>query len=146
MSDPVTTLIVAHLDTTPTPVTSGGHYRSAIGISEAQGRGEPPQNPNQKEEPPMTTISNEPLLYGYVGKNVLIRTVTNYYTGYVNAVDKRFIHLIDAAWIADTGRFSDALANGTLSEVEPYPGSVLVAIGAIVDITEWAHSLPRVRK
>lgn len=78
------------------------------------------------------------------GKNVLIRTVTNFYTGNVAAVDDRWITLTDAAWIADTGRFSGALATGTLDEVEPYPdGEVFVAVGAVVDVCDWAHDLPR---
>ena len=54
--------------------------------------------------------------------------------------------LDDAAWIADTGRFSDALKNGNLNEVEPYPGSCFVSAGAVVDVSEWAHELPRTRK
>lgn len=56
------------------------------------------------------------------------------------------IVLADAAWIADSGRFSVALATGTLSEVEPYPGECIVSRGAIVDVSLWAHPLPRVPK
>lgn len=42
-----------------------------------------------------------------VGSSVLIRAVTNYYTGRVVAVDKDEALLLDAAWISDTGRFSE---------------------------------------
>lgn len=74
---------------------------------------------------------------------VFIRTVTHYYTGRVVSVADGFVTLADAAWIADTGRFATALETGTLSEVEPYPGEVAVAIGAIVDVAPWEHELPR---
>jgi hypothetical protein len=78
-----------------------------------------------------------------VGENVIIRTVTHYFTGRVAGESERWIALEDAAWVADTGRFAEALRTGKLSEVEPYPGSCLVAIGAVVDVAPWPHSLPR---
>jgi hypothetical protein len=79
------------------------------------------------------------------GINVIIRTVTNYFTGKVIVQSDHWITLVDAAWIADTGRWSDAISHGTLNEVEPYPADqpVHIAIGAIVDITSWNHELPR---
>jgi hypothetical protein len=82
-----------------------------------------------------------------IGKKVLVRTVTHYYTGLLAGVtggdDGVWLHLADAAWIADTGRFHTALATGTLSEVEPYPADCWVSAGAVVDVCEWAHELPR---
>lgn len=78
-----------------------------------------------------------------VGQKVFIRTVTNYFTGKIVAIDKTFVTLTDAAWVASTGRFCAALTSGTLDEVEPYPDNICVAIGAIVDITAWRHALPR---
>lgn len=49
-----------------------------------------------------------------------------------------------ASWIPDTGRFSEGLTSGMLKEVEPYPdGEVLINIGAVIDISEWSHDLPR---
>ncbi len=81
------------------------------------------------------------------GKSVFIRTVTNYYTGRIAAnPPKGFVLLEEAAWIADTGRFSAALKSGTLSEIEPFPGAVAVSLGAIVDISPWDHELPRAVK
>jgi hypothetical protein len=81
------------------------------------------------------------------GKNVLVRTVTNYYTGRLASNGANgWLQLDDAAWIADTGRFSTALAKGTLSEVEPYPGTCYISAGAVVDISEWTHDLPRTVK
>ena len=81
-----------------------------------------------------------------MGKTVFIRTVTMYHTGRVVDMDDKFIVLEDAAWIADTGRFSDALKSGNLSEVEPVDGLVRVSLGAIVDVFEWSHELPREKK
>jgi hypothetical protein len=81
-----------------------------------------------------------------VGNQVFIRAVTNYYTGRIVEITEGEILLVDAAWIADTGRFSDALKTGNLNEVEPYPNLVAVGRGAIVDVTHWPHELPRVQK
>lgn len=81
-----------------------------------------------------------------IGKNFLIRTVTMYHTGRVVAINDKFLVLEDAAWIPDTGRFSDALKTGELAEVEPVDGRVRVSLGAVVDIFEWNHELPRTQK
>ena len=80
-----------------------------------------------------------------IGKNVIVRTVTNYYTGSLVSCAE-YLHLEDAAWIADTGRFATALATGKLSEIEPYPADCWVAAGSVVDISEWRHELPRTQK
>ncbi len=77
------------------------------------------------------------------GKPVFVRTVTHHYTGRLVGVSDGFVQLDDAAWIADDGRFADALASGKLAEVEPYPGTCYVSLGSIVDISEWLHDLPR---
>jgi len=80
------------------------------------------------------------------GAAVFIRTVTHNYIGRVVSVDDTFITLEDAAWIADSGRWAAALATGSLSEVEPFPGECMVGIGAVVDVSPWAHTLPRETK
>jgi hypothetical protein len=77
-----------------------------------------------------------------VGNKVFIRTVTNYLTGKIVKIDKNFIELSTAAWIADTGRFSIALKTGVFSEVEPFPNNVCVSIFSIVDCCEWKFDLP----
>lgn len=82
----------------------------------------------------------------YNGKNVFIRTVTHHYTGRLAAVGEGFLLLEDAAWIPDDGRFTQALAEGTLNEVEPYPGECLINLGAVLDLSEWLHDLPRSQK
>jgi len=78
-----------------------------------------------------------------VGNAVFVRTVTLYYTGRVAEITPESVVLTDAAWIADTGRFSEALRTGTLGEVEPFSLPVEIGRGAIVDVTTWPHALPR---
>ena len=85
------------------------------------------------------------LLEKYIGANVFIRTVITYFTGRLVEVDEKFIRLQMAAWIADTGRFHNALANSKFDEVEPYVNDVLVSIGSIIDITT-IDKLPTVQK
>lgn len=82
-----------------------------------------------------------------VGENVLIRGVTLYYVGYVERVTEQEVVLSDASWVASTGRFNEALVNGTLDEVEPFPhGEVVVGRGAIMDVSRWPHALPKAAK
>jgi hypothetical protein len=81
-----------------------------------------------------------------VGAAVLIRTVTFYYSGRVILLTPEEIVLEDAAWIADTGRFSTALKSGTFNEVEPFVGAVSIARASVVDVTPWTHDLPKVQK
>ncbi len=78
-----------------------------------------------------------------VGKKVFIRTVTMHYTGRIATITDYDLVLEDAAWIADSGRFANALQTGELSEVEPFPGAAIIPLGCIVDVSEWAHDLPR---
>ena len=80
------------------------------------------------------------------GTSVFVRTVTYHYTGRIVAITDSDIVLEDAAWVADSGRFANALATGTLNEVEPYPDRVIIARGGIVDCCEWKHPLPRKTK
>lgn len=83
-----------------------------------------------------------------LGNKVFIRSVTHHYTGLIVGVSKDEILLKDAAWIADNGRFSAALASGQFNEVEPYPADAIVAVarGAVLDTSDWKHDLPRTVK
>ncbi len=81
-----------------------------------------------------------------IGENYLIRTVTMTDTGKLVEVGEHELVLEDAAWIADTGRFSDALKSGTFSEVEPFPeGKLIIGRGSIVDAVK-IKTLPRKQK
>lgn len=97
--------------------------------------------------PPLANPNSTPAPHPYViGESVFIRTVTYHYTGRVAAVYPGEIVLTDAAWVADSGRWSVALTTGSLTEVEPYPGEVIISRGSIVDVSRWLHPLPRTVK
>jgi len=78
-----------------------------------------------------------------IGKAYLIRTVTHIDIGIVKEVGDKELVLSDCSWIADTGRYHDALKTGRLNEVEPYISDVILGRGAIIDATEWENDLPR---
>jgi hypothetical protein len=81
-----------------------------------------------------------------IGANYLIRTVTMIDTGRLVDVTATELVIEDAAWIADTGRFSDALEKCTFGEVEPFPaGRVIIGRGSIIDAVEIA-TIPRIKK
>lgn len=80
-----------------------------------------------------------------VGQKLFIRTVTYHMTGKVVKRMGAFIQLEDAAWIADSGRFSDALKTGKLNEVEPV-GTMWVNLNSVVDFFPWKHKLPLEQK
>lgn len=86
-----------------------------------------------------TTPSVSPIR---VGQAVLIRTVTHYHVGVIVEINKDHFVLERVSWVADTGRFGEALANGTLAQVEQFPGLVAVSRGSWVDIAPWNHALP----
>jgi len=81
-----------------------------------------------------------------VGENYLIRTVTMIQLGRLEWVGEKELVLSSASWVADTGRFYDALQTGSLSEVEPFKNSVIVGRGSIVDASIWTHPLPTEQK
>ena len=93
----------------------------------------------------------EPVLEGdfqpfEIGANYLIRTVTMIDTGRVVAASHKYIILEDAAWIADTGRFADALQKCQFDEVEPFPsGRVILNATAIIDAVKIT-SIPKSQK
>lgn len=69
-----------------------------------------------------------------VGAIYLIRTVTMIDTGRLVAVTEHELVLEDAAWIADTGRFMQAVASAEFGEVEPFPnGRVIIGRGSVID-------------
>ena len=75
-----------------------------------------------------------------IGKIYLIRTVTMIDTGVLVAVTPQELVLEDAAWIPDTGRFSDALKSLKFDEVEPFPdGRVIIGRGAVIDAVQIAE-------
>ena len=81
----------------------------------------------------------------FIGKKLYIRTVTYHLTGKVKARIGNFFHLTNAAWIADSGRFMDAIKKGELNEVEPV-GEAMVNVNSITDMFIWKHQLPTEQK
>jgi peroxiredoxin len=80
-----------------------------------------------------------------VGKKLFIRTVTYHMTGRVTKRMGTFIEMEDAAWIADSGRFSNAIKKGVLDEVEPVE-TMWVNLNSVVDFFPWKHELPKTQK
>lgn len=87
-------------------------------------------------------IKKETKIYE-VGKKYLIRTVTMTQVGKLKIIGDKELVLEDASWVADTGRFNEALQSGYLNELEPFVNDAIVGRGAICDATEWSHDLPK---
>jgi len=79
------------------------------------------------------------------GQSYFIRTVTYHLIGKVKEIVGGFLVLEDASWIADSGRFMDALKKGSLSEVEPC-GDAYVNVASVTDAFPWKHALPKDQK
>lgn len=79
-----------------------------------------------------------------VGENYFIRTVTHHFTGKLVEVHAGELVLEQAAWIADDGRFADAVSKGAFNEVEPFPpeARVIVNRGSLVDALKITFKLP----
>jgi hypothetical protein len=87
--------------------------------------------------------NKRPQFFWQPGTSYLLRMATHFYTGRLAYLGPSHLVLDDAAWVADAGLYlGDALKTGKLAEVEPYPGRVLVSLGALVDACEWPHPLP----
>jgi hypothetical protein len=83
-----------------------------------------------------------------LNKNYFIRTVTHHLVGTLIEVTPKELWLKDVSWIADDGRFMQALRGGNLNEVEPFPDGFEVPVGrgALIDACIWIHPLPREQK
>lgn len=92
---------------------------------------------------PSTTSPSPPFK---VGEKWFFRTVTFHLVGEVAEIcDGGFLRLKDAAWVADTERFTQAISKGALREVEPV-GCAVVNIGSVTDALPWVHKLPLAQK
>lgn len=98
--------------------------------------------------PATDRFPQEPSSHPYdVGSNYFIRTVTHHYTGKLVEVWPNELVLESVAWIADDGRFAQAVATGSFSDVEPFPdGRVIIGRGSIVDAVTIPFALPRSQK
>ena len=80
-----------------------------------------------------------------IGQKFYFRTVTFHLVGEVKKVVGRFVQLKVASWVADSGRFMNAIKDGTLSEVEPV-GTAFINMDTVVDFFPWVHKLPTEQK
>lgn len=66
----------------------------------------------------------------------------------VGKVEKRinnFLELSTASWVADSGRFMNAIKEGALDEVEPV-GKAYLNLETVIDFFPWNHKLPKDQK
>lgn len=84
-------------------------------------------------------------LQDMVGEKFFFRTVTYHLTGRVKKVIGSIIEIENAAWIADSGRFMNAIKEGVLNEVEPV-GRAFLNINSVTDFFPWKHPLPEKQK
>ena len=82
----------------------------------------------------------------HIGDKLFIRTVTYHLLGEIIEIVGDFLVLKDASWVADSGRFMNAIDDGKLNEIEPVKTNVFVNINSIVDAFPWKHRLPREQK
>jgi hypothetical protein len=72
-----------------------------------------------------------------LGQKAFLRKVTMIDTGVIIALYDDYLVLVQAAWIADTGRYANAMKDGptVFAEVEPYPAgkAIICALGDFVD-------------
>ena len=80
------------------------------------------------------------------GENYFIRTVTMHNVGELVSINDNEVHLRQASWIADSGRFHDALKTGKFEEIEPFVEDIIINRRAIIDATRFNHALPRIQK
>lgn len=77
-----------------------------------------------------------------LGEAYFMRSVTHHYTGRLKAIYEDVMVFDTCAWIADDGRFADAMASGEFTEVEPYPIDKEIVINKNVILDMHAISFP----
>lgn len=80
-----------------------------------------------------------------IGKTFFFRTVTYHFVGKVVKTFGSYVQLERASWVADSGRFMQAVKEGSLSEVEPL-GEWYVNMDTVTDFGPWNHALPTKQK
>ena len=80
-----------------------------------------------------------------VGHSFFFRTVTYHLVGKITKRIGQFFQLENASWVADSGRFMQAIKNGELKEVEPV-GTAFVNLESVTDMFPWKHPLPKEQK
>ena len=79
-----------------------------------------------------------------IGKAYFIRTATMNWTGRIVSIEGHFATLSDAAWIADCGRYNEAvLSDKNFSEIEPVKQNAILNLDSVIDAVEITFDLPR---
>ena len=73
----------------------------------------------------------------------LVRTVTFHFIGKVVGITDLNLVLDDVCWLADSGKFSNALLTGKIAECESVPDGHMVMLGGIIDAAIWSHPTPK---
>jgi len=79
------------------------------------------------------------------GEQYFIRTATYHSVGRIKNIKGKFLLMEKASWIAESGRFMNALQEGKLNEVEPV-GDMILNTDSIIDAFPWPHKLPTEQK
>jgi len=79
-----------------------------------------------------------------IGKSFFFRTITYHLVGKVVKRFGDFLELKDASWVADSGRFMQAIKEGKLDEVEPVD-QAFINLKGVMDFFPWKHELPKVQ-
>lgn len=80
-----------------------------------------------------------------VGEKYFFRTVTYHSVGEVVKIVGKFAQLKNASWVADSGRFMNAIKEGRLNEVEPV-GNMFINLDSVVDFFPISWPLPTEQK
>jgi len=78
-----------------------------------------------------------------IGESFFFRAVNYHLVGMVDSrlSGTNILKLVDASWVADSGRFMNAIKEGSLSEVEPV-GEAFINMDTVTDFFPWVHKLP----
>ena len=80
-----------------------------------------------------------------IGKKFFFRTITYHLVGRVEKSIGMLLYLTNASWVADSGRFMNAIKDGILNEVEPV-GIAFLNLNSVTDFFPWVHELPTKQK
>ena len=98
------------------------------------------QQLNEEEKLDINTLQD------FAGKSFFFRTVTYHMIGkVVKVLPMGILQLEKASWVADSGRFMQAIKEGTLNEVEPV-GDWFLSLATCTDFGIWKHDLPTKQK
>lgn len=92
-------------------------------------------------------MSKSKIKKGFIskGKNYFFRTITYHMVGKAEEIKGNFVKLSTASWIADSGRFTQCIKDGQVSESEPV-GEAYINLDTVTDFFPWAHTLPTEQK